>query len=273
MALVIFRKGSTMGKKVSGTFEWAKYNENCITGCSHMCQYCYARNRAVQMGVRTPETWQNEVISRKAMTKVHTERNGRIMFPTTHDITPNTLAACSIYLERMLNAVNAVLIVSKPHLVCIQFICEAFTQYKDQMLFRFTIGSKSNEVLQLWEPNAPSFEERLASLKLAYEKGYQTSVSCEPMLDENIHLVVDATSEFVTDAIWLGKANELMLRMTSNGASAEMMEVGRKLIGLQCDTNIWKLYNKYCNDSIIKWKESIKKVIGLELPKEKGLDK
>jgi DNA repair photolyase len=262
-----------MEKKIRGTFEWAKYNENCVTGCSHTCTYCYARNRTISMGYKTPETWVDEIINRKAMQKTHTKRNGRIMFPTTHDITPKTLAACAVYLERMLSVGNEVLIVSKPHLECIQFLCGAFTQYKDQILFRFTIGSGNDFLLGLWEPGAPRFEERLASLKLAYDMGYETSVSCEPMLDDEINLVVDATRNYVTDAIWLGKANNLINRMTNNGASPGMIELGRRLIEIQCDDNIWKLYDRYHDDPIIKWKESIKEVIGLELPKEKGLDK
>lgn len=265
-----------MGKKerkIRGTFEWAKYNENCVTGCSHGCWYCYARNRAIQMGARTPETWEKEVVSRKKMSKSHTKRDGRIMFPTTHDITPATLAACAVYLERMLSAGNEVLIVSKPHFECIQFLCEVFKRYKDQILFRFTIGSAHDKVLKMWEPNAPTFEERVESLKLAYNMGYQTSISCEPMLDQEIHLVVEATRDYVTDAIWLGKANNLISRMKNNGADKEMVLRGAQLLSWQGNTSIWELYNKYKDDPKIKWKESIKEVVGIELPTERGTDK
>lgn len=260
-------------KKISGTYEWAKYNENCIIGCRHMCYYCYARNRAVRASIKTSDNWKEEVVDRKAFAKDHVKKDGRILFPSRHDITPKTLSACAIYLERMLSVGNEVLIVSKPHTECIYLLCEAFKRYKDQILFRFTIGSAHNSVLKLWEPGAPRFSERVRSLKIAYDLGYATSISCEPMLDGEINLVVDATREFVTDAIWLGKANNLITRMTNNGAPEKMLEVGRKLVELQCDDNIWKLYKKYKDDPIIKWKESIKEVVGLELPTEKGTDK
>ena len=262
-----------MGKKIRGTYEWAKYNENCVNGCSHLCQYCYARNRAIKSGAKTPKSWHTEVIDRKAMNKVHKKRDGRIMFPTRHDISPQNLSACAVYLERMLSVGNEVLIVSKPHLGCIQFICEAFKQYQKQIMFRFTIGSVHNSVLKLWEPGAPRFEERLNSLKFAFEFGYKTSVSCEPMLDGDIHMVVNAARNHVTDAIWLGKANNLIARMTTNGADEKMLEIGRRLVEQQCDENIWKLYEKYKDDPIIKWKESIKEIVGLELPTQKGTDK
>lgn len=261
-----------MSGRIRGTFEWAKYNENCMIGCSNNCEYCYARSNAVKNNIRSAEDWELENISKKAMAKIHTKRNGRIMFPTRHDITPSNLSACALYLERMLKVGNEVLVVSKPHIGCITFLCNAFTMYKNQMLFRFTIGSAHNEVLTLWEPNAPKFEERVASLELAYRNGYRTSVSCEPMLDDEIHIVIGAVRAYVTDAIWLGKANDLINRMTNNGASDTMIKAGRELVELQNDKNILDLYEIYKDDPIIKWKESIKEVVGLELPKEKGLD-
>jgi DNA repair photolyase len=176
-------------------------------------------------------------------------------------------------LERMLKAGNDVLIVSKPKYECIYFLCKAFMPYQKQIMFRFTIGSADNEVLSLWEPNAPTFNERLQSLKVAFESGYETSISCEPMLDLHIDKVVDAVRDYVTDAVWLGKANNLIKRMKTNGCDEKMMLKGSELISWQCDTNIWDLYNKYKDDPKIKWKESIKEVVGLDLPTEKGTDK
>ena len=62
---------------------------------------------------------------------------------------------------------------------------------------------KNNEVLKFWEPGAPSFDERIACLKYAYEAGYATSISCEPMLDDKIDLVIDAVRPDVTHSIWI----------------------------------------------------------------------
>ena len=36
--------------------------------------------------------------------------------------------------------------------------------------------------------------------------------------------------------------------------------------------NIMKLYHKYKDNPKIKWKESIKKIVGIEIPTEAGLD-
>ena len=91
---------------------------------------------------------------------------------------------------------------------------------KEQLLFRFTIGSALDEVLSFWEPGAPVFAERLAALELAWANGYQTSVSCEPMLDGHIDAVIHQVEPFVTDAIWLGKANRFPMHLSIyNGSS------------------------------------------------------
>ena len=259
-------------KGVRGTYEWAASTANCAVGCSHNCIYCYARTKAIRAGIRTPETWQNESLSMKALAKRFGKRNGTIMFPTLHDITPANLAACAVFLERLLAAGNDVLIVSKPHLECIEFLCRAFTLYKDQILFRFTIGSASDTVLRAWEPNAPAFAERIEALKLAFNMGYKTSVSCEPMLDDNIEDVVIAAENLVTDAIWLGKANKLIERLTANGMSEGILEMGRALVAIQNDEEIRKLYEMYKDNPKIKWKESIKVVVGIDVPTKKGLD-
>jgi len=259
-------------KTVRGTYEWASYNANCAVGCSHNCAYCYARTKIIRMGKRTPDTWKDESLNTKAFTKKLAKRKGTTMFPTLHDITPSNLHGCAIYLERLLSAGNKVLIVSKPHYECIVFLCNAFEIYKEQILFRFTIGSANDHVLCLWEPGAPSYSERINSLAHAYNSGYQTSVSCEPMLDDNIHKVIADAAPFVSDAIWLGKANKLIERLTVNGASDDILKHAMNLIQTQSDDKIKKLYEKYKGNKQIKWKESIKEIVGLEIPTKKGLD-
>ena len=259
-----------MNKPVFGTKEWASSNENILYGCQHDCLYCYGKAMSPRHGKKI-EDWKNPALRK---VKGYGKRKGTIMFPTTHDIHPDNLKDILIALEKMLKPGNDVLIVSKPHLECISALCNKLEQYKNQILFRFTIGSWYNATLSFWEPNAPKFEERLECLKYAHGKGFATSISCEPMLDENIAYVINMVRLYVTDAIWLGKANFLIERLKINGYgdNKEIMDVARNLIELQSDENIKVLYNTYKNDPIIKWKESIKKVVGLEVPTEPGLD-
>lgn len=260
-------------KLVFGTQEWAAHNENCISGCSHDCKYCYAKSNAVRFKWNTVDGWKNEAVNFNKISKVFNKRSGTFMFPTAHDITPNHLDECLSFLENILRPGNEVLVVSKPHLECISKICDLLPQYKHHILFRFTIGSTDSAVLKFWEPGAPDFDERLAALKYAFDMGYKTSVSCEPLLDENIDELIFKVSTYVTDSIWLGKLNYPGSRLALNGANdSETMETMKQLTSIQSDEWIMELYSRYKDNPQIKWKESIKKVVGLEIPKEKGLD-
>lgn len=137
------------------------------------------------------------------------KRKGVIMFPSSHDISPKNADSCIFVLEKMLKAENDVLVVSKPHLEVIEKMCKQFQQYRDQILFRFTIGSTDDDTLKFWEPFAPDFDERLASLQYAFTQGFQTSVSAEPSLDTNTEELVDLLFSYITNTLWIGKANHV----------------------------------------------------------------
>jgi DNA repair photolyase len=168
---------------------------------------------------------------------------------------------------------NQVTIVTKPHLDCVKAICPEFPDYRGKILFRFTIGSSDSNTLKFWEPSVPDFAERLESLKFAYEQGFQTSVSSEPILDDNIGDVIDRVSPFVTDSIWLGKMNHLRGRLALNGETDPVtMQKAEQLIVWQSDENIKQLYSRYKNNPLVKWKDSVKKVLGLSISTEAGMD-
>jgi len=258
-------------KPVFGAREWAKYSANACVGCHHDCKYCYAKCTAILRKIKSPGNWTEEIPYSKAPYKKWKLKDGSVMFPVQHDITPTNLDVCITMLRNMLEPGNTVLIVSKPHKECIKKLCSELIDYKDNILFRFTIGSASNDTLLLWEPNAPSFDERLASLKLAFDMGYKTSVSSEPILDDNIDSVIEQVEPYITDAIWLGKMNYPHKRLKTNGC-AYMIPYAEQLINTWNDENIKRLYEQYKNNPKIKWKESIKAVVGLEIPTKKGLD-
>jgi len=186
------------------------------------------------------------------------------MFPTTHDITPTNLSACIQKLTRLLAPGNEGIIVTKPHLDYVKALCEVFPMFKDQFVFRFTIGSSNSDTLRFWEPGAPDFEERLSSLKYAHWKGYQTSVSCEPMLDNNIADVVEQVLPYVTETVWIGKPNKLKGRLSVNGHNdEETMTRADRLQQSLSDQFIWDLYGRYNDNPKIRWKESVSKVVGI----------
>jgi len=153
-------------------------------------------------------------------------------------------------------------------------ICEKYSEYKSKILFRFTIGSTSSEILKFWEPNAPNYEERKQCLIYAFDNGFSTSVSCEPMLDLNVEKLVEELQHYVTDSIWIGKVNFLLKRLKTNGYNdVETITRANDLVSSQSDENIKLIYSQLSTNNKIKWKESIKKVIGLNITMVKGLDK
>jgi DNA repair photolyase len=196
----------------------------------------------------------------------------RIMFPTTHDITPALLGHCLKTLDTLIVKRGLrVLIVSKPHMECITAICERFAAHKAQILFRFTIGSDDDRLLADWEPGAPSFAERIACLEYAQRQGFATSVSCEPMLDPpHIARLVDRLAPLVTDAIWIGKANGLSAQMRISEPKHVVMMA--TLEEQQLPERIEEIYESLKGHPLVKWKESIKEIMGLEVATEAGLD-
>ena len=259
--------------KAYGTRECAATNVNIQSGCEHDCLYCYGHGMSAQYKWAAAKNWSTTVLRHKDVSKRYPKRKGTTMFPTTHDITEANLDACLDVLKKMLAAGNDVLVVSKPHLKCVKALCNELKVYKNQILFRFTIGSANDALLSFWEPHAPSYGERLACLEWAFRRGFKTSVFCEPMLDGGIQRVIDDARPFVTDAIWLGRMNNLrrILALNAPGNRAARAKAD-ELLALQTDAWVKKLYKTHKDDSAIKYKDSIKKVVGLDRPTRKGLD-
>jgi DNA repair photolyase len=257
-----------MKKEIFGTREWAKYSANSTIGCSHNCRYCYAKASYEKKDIDIP--WEQERTNFNYINYNWTKKDGVIMFPTQHDISPNNIEDVVTVLKNILSVGNNVLIVSKAHLDCTKRLCEEFNEYKDNILFRFTIGSTDNNVLSYWEPGAPLFEERFNSLKFAYEEGFNTSVSCEPLLDNEINKCINLVSllePYITNSIWIGKMNKIESRVFDIDSSIlENFEI------YQTDENIFNIYNSLKNNYKVKWKESIKKIVGLDLVTQSGLD-
>jgi len=193
--------GAKLKRSSYGIPEWSVKTVNCCTGCSHDCRYCYAKEMAIRFKQVTASQWPLERIRNKDVYKRYKKYPGRVMFPSSHDITDKNWSACIIVLNRLLEAGNEVLIVSKPHFNCIVAICAVFENYRDKLTFRFSIGSYDDKILSFWEPNAPNYQERKEALEVAFNHGFQTSVSAEPMLDSaNIDTLIGELLPYVTNS-------------------------------------------------------------------------
>jgi len=258
-------------KPRTGTKEWSKDTVNIQMGCEHGCRYCYARQMMVDWLKKCPaEQWAHPVINNSAVDAEYKRIDGVVMFPSTHDITQRNLAQCLCVLRKLLDAGNQVLIVSKPHWECITLICETLKEYKSQIMFRFTIGSRSDELLSFWEPYAPRFHERLACLEYAWKCGYQTSVSCEPYLDMNVKDLFATVAPYITDSFWIGKLRDLNRRVDLTTLTPDQIDRYVNPLRAACsDEAVRTIYNQLegfkpatltaCK--FVKWKDSIREVI------------
>jgi len=247
---------SSKTRKITlGTKEWADSNVNCYYGCSNNCKYCYAKKMAIRFKRKTENTWKIMEPNQKTIEKRYSKRKGRIMFPTSHDITPESLSGCLIVLKKLLDANNEVLITTKPNLNCIKFICNNFYEKRDLIQFRFTITSMNNDLLSFWEPNAPLYKERLESLIHSYNTGYKTSISIEPFLDKDPYLLVDKLTPYVTESIWIGKMNYVY----TNDVKFNEIIFYKDILRINDKENLMKIIEevKKCEKGNIQIKDSV----------------
>lgn len=268
-------KSRMPAKQVFGTREWASQTVNLFSGCEYDCKYCYAKSMAVRFKRKTPDTWRDEAVDCRLLHNVPlpSKDGGYTMFPSTHDITPENFGYSVFTIGLLLDEGHPLLLVTKPHLFVIQEIDRFFSDKKNQILFRFTIGSSDSAILKFWEPNAPSFEERLSAVQFAHSAGYKTSISCEPALDTNTEQLIETLLPYVSNAIWIGLPNRLKGTLKLNGANdPETMARAEELMRAQSREWVLQLYDKYRDNPMIKWKDSIKKIVGLDRPIKAGLD-
>jgi len=250
----------------TGTKEWSDHSMNIQRGCEHDCRYCYARFNAVNRFKQCEaKHWKLPCINEAKVDQPHKKKyNGVVMYPTTHDITEANLNQYLCVLRKLLDAGNKVLIVTKPHWSCITVICQAYAEYQKQITFRFTIGSANDEVLEFWEPGAPNFTERIACLQYAYECGYKTSVSCEPYLDPYVIYTYTACKPYINDSFWIGKLNGWNSRVMLDDATDEQIaKYVEPLKAAQSDSIVRSMYRMLDGQPFIKWKDSVRKVMGI----------
>jgi hypothetical protein len=96
--------------------------------------------------------------------------------------------------------------------------------------------------------------------------------SNHPKQDLNFD-VIDQVSPFVTDSVWIGKMNQLPSRLSLNEEKdPATIQKATQLEQWQSDGNIKHLYSQFKDNPLIKWKESIKTVLGLKVSIVAGLD-
>jgi len=205
-----------MKKYSKNLWQWADKSYNIQKSdmkCPNRCKYCYAHRMATRFG-REQKELDITVTDKIRVNKKWNDARLKLvyMFPSAHDI---FLENVDDYIKVAINILNAghdIICVSKPRIKCIKKICKAMSKLpkkmniKQRFQFRFTICSDNNEILKDWEPFAPSLDERIESLKYAFEHGFVTSISIEPILD-NPDKLIKLITPYITPvkgSIWIG---------------------------------------------------------------------
>jgi len=269
----IENKSSNGQKKGHGFHEWIKKGNsiNICTGCPNDCKYCYAKGRAYRFKQVKIGEWSKERIREHDVVKNRKLYDGMIAFPTSHDITITNIDSYLKVLEKLLISGNEILIVSKPRFECIEKICNKAAAYKDKIIFRFSIGAIDDEILSFWDTNAPIYAERKQSLMYAFENGFRTSVSMEPLLDpSNVVTMVEELAEYVSDYIWIGKMNYtgILRKRAHDNNDLHFIEQIKIIEDGQTNEKIWAINDEFQKRpellKKISWKESFQKVIDLQ---------
>ena len=259
-------------RNLSGDKEWGKFQMNFMVGCPNDCNYCFPKAWSCRVGRKTADTWKIEIPRLNVSDCKFKKMDGVIMFPESHDISISNMDNAFELLRKMLVVGNSVFFITKAHFKVIEKLCNEFTEYKDNLLVCITIGSTNSQTLKFWEPGASNFEERFEALKLAYNSGYKTMVSAEPMLDKNIDELIETLSPYVTNDIWIGKINNLRSTLSINGCKdLETQQKADELEQWQNNPNfILPLYEKYKDNPKIQWKETYsKEILGVDYKKRK----
>lgn len=214
------------------------------------------------------------------------------MYPTSHDIFPLD-CTCEIskeiresisldqykkieecyktslnVIDHVLHVGNRLLLVTKPHYKFIQDCISRFKQFKDQIIFRFTITSLGNKLMREFEPKAPDFKERMECIDIALKNGFNVTISIEPFLDMNpIKLIEYLNLNFPgLSEIWLGAMSKVPKKRFTESQS-------RYLDNIYNRNNIMAIRKKITelNDPRIKIKHSFRRIE--ENPKRKDLQK
>jgi uncharacterized Fe-S cluster-containing radical SAM superfamily protein len=241
-----------------GTGDWAPKTANIIVGCTNNCVYCFAhancnkRNVKAVLAGKEPEDWSTPKFV--DFDQVDLWRHTKVMFPSSHDLEMPLIEYSIEAIKRLLAKSNEVIVVTKPRLACIKRLCAEFKP-TDRILFRFTIGSFDEQLLKRYEPGAPPYAERMAALRHAFDAGFQTSVSCEPLIDTaNIREHCELLKPLVSEKIWLGE-------MSATGdpeASKHEVEL-KELRAGQTKKTLLAIYQAFRDDPVIKWKSHTKK--------------
>lgn len=84
---------------------------------------------------------------------------------------------------------------------------------KTSVLVSYSIHTDRDDVKRSFEPKAPSLSEREKGLRLYYESGIETRLSCMPILPLNPENYAARFAPFITKKVWIASMNHKQLTL------------------------------------------------------------
>lgn len=179
-----------------------------------------------------------------------------IMFPTSHDIDSRNVDEYIAVAKEMMDTGRIILNVNKAFSAEIIKVCDQLRDYRDRFYMRFTITLDDQNILNIWELLALSYQDRLVALKYAYHAGYFTSVSIDPMLSDPGGVIQDV-SPYVRGTIWLGPIDKpIKYRDQIKFRTNVLTEINR-IHQLYTRDNIKRIIDQHRENDKIYWKTHI----------------
>lgn len=190
------------------------YTINPYVGCEHACIYCYARG-FVKEFINPGLKWGEEVIVKENAPAVlarelpHAKRGRVLLSSITDPYQPveEKFKLSREILRRLLEFQFPVSILTKSPLV--KRDLDLISKFKE-IEVGFTIITLSEEFRELIEPNAPSIQARLETLRFFKERGIKTYMFVGPILPIVTELYLNELikeAKEVTDEIIFDKFN------------------------------------------------------------------
>ena len=105
---------------------------------------------------------------------------------------------------------------------------------------------------------------QVGSMRYAFDMGYKTSVSAEPMLySYDIESLIDAVSPYCNESIWLGLMNHLENILELHPHVSGLKDAIEFISGSQTYPVLKAIYDKYKENRLIKYKSHFKDVVGI----------
>jgi len=189
--------------------EYSLLAANLYTGCAHGCKYCWAP------GVlrKNADTFRTVITPRKDLLGLVIADAARLACTNKRVLLCFT---CDPYqpLDDTLQLTRRVILILKKHSIPIQVLTKGgmraardFDLYDKYDAFATTMTFLDPALSAEWEPGAALPAERIDAIKTAKEKGLQTWVSLEPVIDSAQSLEIIKQTHEVGDHYKSGKWN------------------------------------------------------------------